>query len=74
MHHKATVNARARGPPPALGERHLQGDVPPPIQFTSQAWPQLPRADPGPSRVGPFSLPRTGRNLSITTATRGKQT
>ena len=76
MSHEASGNAMARGPPVGCWEsairrgRHAAPNSP---SFTIQARPQLPRADPGPSRVGPFSLLRTRRNLPITVSktTRG---
>ena len=71
-HETARQRHGPRAAPRPLGEHHpLGGDIPP--QFTIQAWSQLRRADPGPSRVGPFSLLRTRRNLPITIAktTRG---
>ena len=72
MSHETAGNATVRGPPRSLGERHPQGATFCP-QFTIQAGLQQLRADPGRSRVGPFSLLRTRRNLPITIAktTRG---
>ena len=71
MSKETADNAMARGPPlgrwasvPA-GGRHIRP------QCTIPAWPQTLRADPGPYRIGPFSLLRTGRNFQITTETKG---
>ena len=71
MSKETAGNATVRGPPLGpVGERHPPGAGILP-QFITQAWPQTLRADPGPYRVGPFSLLRTRRKLPITTETKG---
>ena len=74
MNRESAGNATVRGPPLgrwASATRRGHAFCP---QLTIQAWPQTLRADPGPSRVGPFSLLRTRRNLPITIAKRGNKT